>query len=226
MSDYETAIKCLNMKEYYGFNNQIIIEWLNVCKMFKIDFNNVFHDNQIKSKHWLVENLFKYLQNNKQSNIFMFGGWYGILAYMLINSQRYNIKHIFNIDKDQQLRIPAYHFVENSRKYQHVVDDMLIFEYPFRPNVVINTSCEHLTKQQFIQWYNKIPDSVVVVLQSNNYDKIPEHVGCYGSLEEFRDFIRGTLRVGQSYLHYCDKLQCSNFERYMAIFKKPTGVIL
>ena len=214
------------MKEYYGFNNQIIIEWLNVCKMFKIDFNNVFHDNQIKSKHWLVENLFKYLQNNKQSNIFMFGGWYGILAYMLINSQRYNIKHIFNIDKDQQLRIPAYHFVENSRKYQHVVDDMLIFEYPFRPNVVINTSCEHLTKQQFIQWYNKIPDSVVVVLQSNNYDKIPEHVGCYGSLEEFRDFIRGTLRVGQSYLHYCDKLQCSNFERYMAIFKKPTGVIL
>lgn len=225
-----TSIKwielCKKLETNHNIKSNVILNWLEICLTFKINFLDVFHENQIKSKIWLIENLKKYILKTHKNNIFIFGGWYGILAYLIFKCDQITSKYIFNIDKDQRVKGPAYNFLENEKRYNHVVKDMCTYEYPFRPNVVINTSCEHLTNEQFIQWYNNIPESVIVVLQTNNYDKIPDHVGCFGSLEEFRDFVRGKLRVGSSYLYFCDKLQCSNFERYMAIFKKPTGVNL
>lgn len=226
MKEYDFAIKCLSMKDEYGFNNQTIIEWLKHCKMFKIDFSDVFHDNQLKSKKWLVNNLRKFALKTHSNNIFIFGGWYGILAYMLLKDTEINTKYTFNIDKNQELKGPAYHFLNKNIYYKHIVDNMITFEYPFRPNIVINTSCEHLTKEDFIKWYRNIPEAVTVVLQTNNYDKITEHVGCYNSLDDFVHFVRNDLKVGGDYLYFQGKLDMSNFERYMVIFKKPSDVVL
>jgi len=213
------------MRAEYGVGDLTLQCWLRTCKEFKIDFNDVFHDNQLRSKNWLVQNLRKYALD-KPNNIFIFGGWYGILPYMLLKDQHINTKYVFNIDKNQALKGPAYQFNDYNSSYNHIVDDMISFEYPFRPNIVINTSCEHLSKEDFMKWYKNIPDAAIVVLQTNNYDKIDEHIGCYNSLEDFVHFVRKDLKVGGNSLYFQGKLDMSNFERYMVIFKKPSGLIL
>ena len=51
------------------------------------------------------------------------------------------------------------------------------------PDTIVNTSCEHI--DNFKVWYNKIPKDKLVILQSNNYFEIKEHVNCSSSLKEF-----------------------------------------
>ena len=47
-------------------------------------------------------------------------------------------------------------------------------------DVVINTSCEHITQEQYEQWLNNQPDDALFVLQSNNYFTHDEHITlCY-----------------------------------------------
>ena len=52
------------------------------------------------------------------------------------------------------------------------------------PNTIINTSCEHI--ENFDKWYNLIPKNKIVILQTNNYIEIEDHVNCSSNLEEFR----------------------------------------
>jgi hypothetical protein len=51
-------------------------------------------------------------------------------------------------------------------------------------DIIINTSCEHITQEQYNTWLALQPNSLFV-LQSNNYD-IPEHVRTAKDLEEFK----------------------------------------
>jgi len=226
VSSTKIALKCFDLEHTHLFKSEMLIEWLEICKMFNIDFSDLFHDNQTKSKKWLTDKLKKYILKTHKNNIFIFGGWYGILAYMLQHDTDITTKYIYNIDKNQALYEPARRFNNKSMYYQHIIADMIDYEYPFRPNIVINTSCEHLSRDEFLAWYKKIPDAVTVVLQTNNYDKIQEHVGCFENLNTFSHFIRESLKVGGDNIYYTGKLEMSNFERYMVIFKKPSDVVL
>jgi hypothetical protein len=51
-------------------------------------------------------------------------------------------------------------------------------------NIVINTSCEHITQDEYELWLSGLPHDSLICLQSNNYD-IPEHVRTSNSLEDF-----------------------------------------
>jgi hypothetical protein len=53
-------------------------------------------------------------------------------------------------------------------------------------DIVINTSCEHITQEQYTTWLDKRTRDQLLVLQSNNYD-IPEHVRTANSLDEFKE---------------------------------------
>jgi hypothetical protein len=52
-------------------------------------------------------------------------------------------------------------------------------------DVVINTSCEHITQDQYDLWLSGMPYNTLLVLQSNNYN-IPEHVRIANDLDEFK----------------------------------------
>jgi len=52
-------------------------------------------------------------------------------------------------------------------------------------DIIINTSCEHITQEQYDKWLSNLPDSSLLVLQSNNYD-IPEHVRWANDLGDFQ----------------------------------------
>jgi hypothetical protein len=72
---------------------------------------------------------------------------------------------------------------EIAGRFRAVTADMC--EIRSDADVVINTSCEHITQDQYDLWLSGMPHNTLLVLQSNNYD-IPEHVRIASNLEEFK----------------------------------------
>ena len=54
-----------------------------------------------------------------------------------------------------------------------------------KSEILINTSCEHLNQQTIYDIIDKAPRNTLMVLQSNNYDKIQEHINTVKDLQEF-----------------------------------------
>ena len=51
------------------------------------------------------------------------------------------------------------------------------------PDTIVNTSCEHIIN--FDGWYNLIPEGKLVILQSNDYIDVEEHVNCPKDIQMF-----------------------------------------
>jgi hypothetical protein len=69
-------------------------------------------------------------------------------------------------------------------KFRAVTADMCAIRSD--ADVVINTSCEHISQDQYDLWLSGMPYNTLLVLQSNNYN-IPEHVRIAKDLEEFKE---------------------------------------
>jgi hypothetical protein len=76
-------------------------------------------------------------------------------------------------------------------------------------DVIINTSCEHITQDQYDLWLSSMPHNSLLLLQSNNYN-IPEHVRTASSLEEFK------TQCGINVL-WSGELVLPQYTRYMII---------
>ena len=150
---------------------------------------DAFWSGQLKSKEWLITNLRNHI--NKFVTIDIHGGWVGVLASMLFQSDVpiliiRSIKNIRSVDIDPSCEFIATNMnkiEEMVGKFCAVTADMC--EIRSDADVVINTSCEHITQDQYDLWLSGMPYNSLLVLQSNNYD-IPEHVRTAHSLEEFK----------------------------------------
>ncbi len=141
-----------------------------------------FWKGQIRSKEWLIQNLRPHIK--KVINVDICGGWNGVLASMLFQSD-IPCRGIRSIDIDPFCEETANtinkleHMVG---KFQAVTSDMC--ELTYDADVVINTSCEHITQEQYNRWLSNISTQSLIVVQSNNYD-IPEHIRTADSLKTF-----------------------------------------
>ena len=144
---------------------------------------DAFWSGQLKSKEWLIANLRKNV--NKFVSIDIHGGWVGVLASMLFQSD-VPVTTIRSVDIDpacEPIAINMNKIEEMVGKFRAVTADMCNLRSD--ADVIINTSCEHITQDQFDLWKSGMPANSLLVLQSNNYD-IPEHVRTAASLEEFK----------------------------------------
>ena len=144
---------------------------------------DAFWSGQLKSKEWLITNLRNHI--NKFVTIDIHGGWVGVLASMIFQTDM-PIKNIRSVDIDPSCEFIATNMnkiEEMVGKFCAVTADMC--EIRSDADVVINTSCEHITQDQYDLWLSGMPYNSLLVLQSNNYD-IPEHVRTAHSLEEFK----------------------------------------
>jgi hypothetical protein len=144
---------------------------------------DAFWSGQLKSKEWLITNLRKNV--NQVVSIDIHGGWVGVLASMLFQSDIY-ITNIRSVDIDHTCESIANMMNKSEEiagRFRAVTADMC--EIRSDADVVINTSCEHITQDQYDLWLSGMPHNTLLVLQSNNYD-IPEHVRIANSLEEFK----------------------------------------
>lgn len=144
---------------------------------------DAFWRGQLTSKEWLIKNLRHRLHNTVSIDIH--GGWVGVLASMLFQSE-IKIKNIRSVDIDPSCQSVATMMNKQEEiegRFRAVTADMCAIRSD--ADVVINTSCEHITQDQYDLWLSGMPYNSLLVLQSNNYD-IPEHVRIAKDLAEFK----------------------------------------
>lgn len=172
---------------------------------------DAFWSGQINSKEWLIVNLRKNI--NKFVSIDIHGGWVGVLASMLFQTDM-PIKNIRSVDIDptcESIATMMNKREEMTGKFRAVTADMC--EIRSDADVVINTSCEHITQEQYDLWLSGMPHNSLFVLQSNNYN-IPEHVRIAGNLAEFID--QSQLPT----ISFSGELETPLYTRFMIIGKK------
>lgn len=179
---------------------------------------DAFWRGQILSKEWLISELRKSKNNYKSwPRIEIYGGWVGTLASLLFQSDMY-ISSITSIDIDPSCEKTACTMNQieyEAGKFKAVTADMC--EYQPTADIIINTSFEHITKDQYESWLSNVPAGSLIVLQSNNYD-IPEHVRIATDLEEFK--VQSRLEN----ILYAGELDLPLYRRFMIIGKKNVSI--
>jgi hypothetical protein len=177
---------------------------------------DAFWRGQMQSKEWLVDTLVYviYPERNKELDfpvsVDIHGGWVGTLSSMLFQSA-IPIKHIRSIDIDPSCESVATMMNKKEEiegKFRAITGDMCNIRSD--ADIIINTSCEHISQDQYDSWLSGHPYNSIVVLQSNNYD-IPEHVRTAQSLEEFKE--QCNLRK----IDWAGELELPKYKRFMVI---------
>lgn len=170
-----------------------------------------FWKGQLRSKVWLIERLESFLSESVSIDIF--GGWNGVLASLLFQSE-INISKIRSIDIDPSCEDAANtinKLEEIAGRFLAVTEDMC--ESKSFADIVINTSCEHISQNQYHKWLSNVTNqNSLIIVQSNNYE-IPEHIRISNSLQEFES---------QSNLHilWSGELELPMYKRFMVIGRK------
>ena len=166
-----------------------------------------FWKGQIHSKEWLLDNLCPRLPHN--ATIDIHGGWNGVLASMLFQKVK-DIKNIRSLDIDpscEEIASTMNKLEEIQGRFRAVTADMCAIRSD--ADVVINTSCEHISQDQYDLWLSGMPYNSLIVLQSNNYH-IEEHVRTADSLENF-------IEQSQLEVEWAGELKLPLYTRYMII---------
>ena len=175
---------------------------------------DAFSSGQIGSKIWLCEELEKLF--DRIDSIWIYGGWYGITAFLLNSRGNIEIEYIRSYDIDDTCAEVADMINENwvyqNWKFKAKTQDCNTLEIDWTgPDLIINTSTEHF---ETMDWWNNIPKGTTVALQGNNMPHDDHHIHSK-SLQDFVDQfpVSETLYKGQKEFVYPDW----KFTRYMLI---------
>lgn len=130
---------------------------------------DAFSSGQIGSKLWLCDELEKTPLIHRPITIWLYGGWYALSAFLLLSRNKMAIRNVVNYDLDTTALDTSKQFLDNwtynSNMYTTVTADVNDIEFNSYPDLVINTSTEHIESKQ---WYDNIPYGVACAFQSNN----------------------------------------------------------
>ena len=186
-----------------------------------------FSRGQIASKKWLIEELKKV--DKSLGTVFLCAGWYATLVPMLeeadikfdkirsfdIDKEVWKIAEVFNKDlvlddwKFKATTQDIHDINYNTNKYNTVKSNGETEQLKDSPDTIINTSCEHI--ENFDSWYAKLPTGKLVILQSNNYFDIPEHVNCVQDISQFEQM------TPMQEVYFTGELKLEKYTRYMRI---------
>jgi hypothetical protein len=160
--------------------------WMNAIRESNSPMRTLdaFWSGQMKSKEWLIDNLEPFVI--KPSRIEIHGGWVGVLASMIFQS-KISARYIASVDIDplcQHVATMMNKIEEQDGKFKAITGDMCAV--PVNGDVIINTSCEHITQEQYDIWLARLSTDSIIVVQSNDY-AIAEHIRIARSLEEFKN---------------------------------------
>lgn len=201
----------------------------NFCVNNTIIDKDCFSRGQLQSKVWLIQELKKL--NLELGTVFLCAGWYATLSTMLFESgikldkirsfdidpSCVDIAEVFNkpwfVDnwKFKALTADILDIDYNEYTWQYWSNKNNRMSYPITdiPDTIINTSCEHINK--FDDWYSKIPKNKLLILQTNDYYDVDEHVNCSLNLDEF------TFKTPMTTVFYEGELELPKYKRFMRI---------
>lgn len=209
--------------------NPMFIDLIKASVNHNADYTDAFSWGQLKSKRWLVDELTNL--NVELRTVFIMGGWYATLASMLFNSDMV-IHYIRSFDLDENCQPIADKVnnlqVQNNWRFKAITEDIHninmdvhtwscwsaknnrnSFPITDRPDTIINTSCEHIA--DFPEWYYKIPKGKLVVLQTNDYTELPEHINCVKDADDF------ATKTPMHTVLFAGEMQLAKYKRYMRI---------
>jgi hypothetical protein len=191
--------------------------------------NDSLSQGQLKSKMWLIDEL-KTL-DLKLGTVFLCAGWYGILATLMFEHD-FDIDKVRSFDVDPNAAPIADKFnlpwFSDGWKFKAITEDIHNIDFEEHgwqawsnsknrlsktirevPNTIINTSCEHI--EHFDRWYGSIPSGKLMILQSNNFEDIDEHVNTHPTLDSF------TLQTPMNEVLFSGQMDLDKYSRYMRI---------
>jgi len=149
--------------------------------MHNLNFDS-FSSGQIGSKIWLCEELEKLKW--KSHKTFIYGGWYGITAFLLLSRGKFKVDKISSYDIDPSCEKIAdlvnEYWVWQEWKFKAFTKDCNVLEKP-TADLIINTSTEHFESKQ---WFYNILEGTKVCIQGNNMTH-DDHVVHSETLDDF-----------------------------------------
>jgi hypothetical protein len=180
------------------------------------EFNkDAFSSGQVGSKIWLCEELEKTGWKSKLT--YIYGGWHGITAFLLLSRGKFQVDKIRSLDVDPTCESIADMINENwvwqDWKFKAFTQDCNNYEGQYG-DLVINTSTEHF---ESMDWFDRLPKGVGVVLQGNNMPH-DDHIVHTETIEQFKEkYSLSKYRYqGEKKFVYPDW----NFTRFMIIGTK------
>lgn len=196
------------VKETRSFHLLMLVDYIR----------DAFSSGQISSKIWLCEELEKLF--DRIDHIWIYGGWYGLAAFLLKSRNNIEIGKIRSWDIDPSCERIADTINENwvwqDWAFKAYTGDCNKILQPALglPDLIINTSTEHFNS---IEWWEKIPKGVIVALQGNNM----LHDDHYVHSDSLNTFLK-TYPVSEIYFSGQKdfKYDTWGFSRFMLIGKK------
>lgn len=181
-----------------------------IAKYPQADMANAFNHKQVACKMWARDRLFD-SYGGRFDRIWILGGWYGVLAAMLFDDSRFEIAVLDSIDIDPDVGAVARTLNQAAGdRFSAVTGDMYALDYRVeRPDLVVNTSCEHIADVR--GWLALLPEGTRVLLQSNDYFSEPTHINCVATLEAFE------IMAGLRDLRFSGSLPMKKYTRFMLI---------
>jgi hypothetical protein len=209
----------------------------SILNYLKLDLDNrplqdAFSRSQMRSKIWLIEQLA--LIRSNYANVAILAGWFGQIKTIYDQQLTYGKMRVVELDK-AACEISDYVFnlsnLENHKVkavcaninqltlhkngYEWNVEnfrDGTAYSEKFLPDLIINTSAEHMTEEWYHQLrFKQLDSDPIVAIQSNNLFEIAEHVNCVYSVDHMmKKFpMREVLFAGE--------LQLKGYKRVMLI---------
>lgn len=192
----------------------------------KASISSALSTGQIDSKLWLIKKVAETIGWNDKK-VFILGGWFGILPFLVHLTNLTDKSKFRSVDIDKDVARWAAFLNEWNPDFTSIHADMHNLNYqnthfyvhahpPYEiqesADIIVNTSCEHLSK--FNDWYGLIPKGKWLVLQSNNFFDCSEHVNCVEDLSLFKK------QAPMSDYVYEGFLPLQKYNRFMLIGKK------
>ena len=156
------------------------------------DLLDSFSPNQFKSKLKLINHIKNLNILNKDSEIVIFGSWYGSI---LIPAFYNDVKQITAIDIDPKVISKAKYKIFKDYNVDFISKD--VFDWApdssriKKTDLIINTSCEHMRPMKEL----KLDTKAYFAYQSNNMLSIEGHINCVYDLDDFKKQLPDNAKV-------------------------------
>jgi hypothetical protein len=189
---------------YYWAN-----QWVNNnLPSYSKSFEDSVSQGQYESKLWLSQELEK-IQYFDELHIDIIGSWFGYPLIELL-SKNFNIKQLdlYDLDENCHKIVAQYknHFDEKFKIAQF--GDFFERKEVRRRHLIINTSSEHMADIALMKdCYKDYPTKPILVIQSNNYFELEDHINCVKDVNELieKNQIKDVLYRGKRSLPLYDR---------------------
>ena len=184
--------------EYLKFTPELAHDWKNAISATESEsyllkrVTDSMNRSQLESKLWVVRELSELMLFPK--SVVLLGGWYAnFMAPLLF---QHGVSYITNFDLDPDVKRISYKFNKSHKDdetYKCYLTNVMFepvfnIKYKSKPDMIINTSCEHMFPMTRFKKLNRgFSNDVIYVLQSTNEDKYEDHINCVNGPEELAE---------------------------------------